>query len=87
MCRRWPRVGVVFWSFFVCAVFLFGFFGAAARGASDDKADAYTRQRARMVSNQLVRRGITDEQVIRAMGAVPRHLFVSKRLRKRATAC
>jgi protein-L-isoaspartate(D-aspartate) O-methyltransferase len=33
-------------------------------------------QRARMVEDQLVSRGITDERVLAAMRAVPRHLFV-----------
>ena len=74
----------MFWSVFLCAVLMFGIFGAAARGASEEKADAYERQRDRMVTHQLVRRGITDAHVIRAMRLVPRHLFVSKRFRRRA---
>ncbi|HEC23942.1 MAG TPA: protein-L-isoaspartate(D-aspartate) O-methyltransferase [Chloroflexi bacterium] len=34
-----------------------------------------------MVQEQLIRRGITDERVLKAMGTVPRHLFVPPRLR------
>src|SRR5665647_495801 len=33
-------------------------------------------RRVRMVDEQLVRRGIRDENVLAAMGSVPRHLFV-----------
>lgn len=41
------------------------------------------RQRARMV-RQLAARGITDQNVLAAMGSVPRHLFVQEALRARA---
>jgi len=44
----------------------------------------YTRLRERMVSNQLVSRGITDVRVLEAMRRVPRHLFVSRALRDQA---
>ena len=36
----------------------------------------YTRERARMVQAQIVARGISDPGTLRAMGRVPRHLFV-----------
>lgn len=39
-----------------------------------------------MVERQLRRRGISDERVLEAMGAVPRELFVSDRLAGRAYA-
>jgi protein-L-isoaspartate(D-aspartate) O-methyltransferase len=42
------------------------------------------RDRARMVDDQLARRGITDERVLTAMRRVPRHLFVDEALRDRA---
>jgi protein-L-isoaspartate(D-aspartate) O-methyltransferase len=45
---------------------------------------AFERERARMVDEQLVRRGITDERVLGAMRRVPRHLFVDEALRDRA---
>lgn len=44
----------------------------------------YERERARMVEEQLVRRGIGDERVLDAMRRVPRHLFVEEALRDRA---
>jgi protein-L-isoaspartate(D-aspartate) O-methyltransferase len=52
-----------------------------AGGAPNAAAD---RERARMVDEQLVRRGITDERVLAAMRRVPRHLFVDEALRDRA---
>jgi protein-L-isoaspartate(D-aspartate) O-methyltransferase len=42
--------------------------------------------RARMVERQLRRRGIDDERVLAAMGAVPREAFVPRDLRHRAYA-
>ena len=46
----------------------------------------FERQRQRMVERQLRRRGIGDERVLGAMGAVPRELFVPERVRGRAYA-
>lgn len=46
--------------------------------------DAYETARARMVEEQLVQRGVTDERVLSAMRRVPRHLFVEVPLRERA---
>jgi protein-L-isoaspartate(D-aspartate) O-methyltransferase len=45
---------------------------------------AFERDRARMVDDQLARRGIADERVLAAMRRVPRHLFVDEALRDRA---
>ena len=45
---------------------------------------AFERDRARMVDDQLARRGITDERVLAAMRRIPRHLFVDEALRDRA---
>ena len=42
------------------------------------------RERERMVEEQLVRRGVTDERVLAAMRRVPRHRFVQEALRDRA---
>jgi protein-L-isoaspartate(D-aspartate) O-methyltransferase len=42
------------------------------------------RQRAEMVERQLRQRGIRDERVLAAMGALPRHLFVPERQRPSA---
>jgi protein-L-isoaspartate(D-aspartate) O-methyltransferase len=38
----------------------------------------FVEARARMVAEQLERRGIADRRVLAAMGAVPRHLFVDR---------
>jgi len=46
--------------------------------------DAYEASRARMVEEQLVHRGVTDERVLAAMRRIPRHLFVEEPLRDRA---
>ncbi len=46
--------------------------------------DLYHKQRLRMVESQIRRRGIRDERVLKAMEAVPRHLFVDEALRDQA---
>jgi len=43
--------------------------------------EAFAQQREQMVIETIERRGITDEDVLRAMRAVPRHLFVPERER------
>ena len=43
-----------------------------ARGAGGSAAE----RRARMVEDQVARRGVSDRDVLAAMRAVPRHLFV-----------
>jgi len=46
----------------------------------------YQRLRESMVKNQIEARGINDPEVLRAMGTVPRHLFVSEALMDQAYA-
>lgn len=46
--------------------------------------DFFDEQRRAMVSRDLRGRGIKDERVLAAMGAIPRHLFVPERQRSRA---
>jgi protein-L-isoaspartate(D-aspartate) O-methyltransferase len=46
----------------------------------------FAEQRLRMVERQLRRRGIGDERVLEAIGAVPRERFVPERYRRRAYA-
>ncbi|HDL18021.1 MAG TPA: protein-L-isoaspartate(D-aspartate) O-methyltransferase [Bacteroidetes bacterium] len=46
--------------------------------------DLYSRQRDKMVEEQIVARGIKDEKVLTAMKKVPRHLFVPASGRERA---
>lgn len=50
----------------------------------EKEAQKYSRQREDMVRRQIERRGIDDENVLRAMRSVPRHLFVSEALRDQA---
>jgi protein-L-isoaspartate(D-aspartate) O-methyltransferase len=42
--------------------------------------DRYKKQRVRMVDSQIRSRNIKDERVLKAMGKVPRHLFVDEGL-------
>ncbi|VFQ44097.1 protein-L-isoaspartate(D-aspartate) O-methyltransferase [Desulfoluna butyratoxydans] len=44
----------------------------------------YARQREEMVKRQIAGRGISDPRVLKVMGEVPRHLFVSEALMDRA---
>jgi protein-L-isoaspartate(D-aspartate) O-methyltransferase len=50
----------------------------------DRARDAYETARARMVEEQLARRGVTDARVLAVMRRVPRHRFVEEALRERA---
>lgn len=55
--------------------------GETAAGDSTDQAteevqDRYVEQRERMVEEQIAERGVTDEEVLRAMRTVERHHFV-----------
>jgi len=52
-------------------------------GHSGDTA-SFMLSRDRMVSDQIEKRGITDPEVLKAMGTVKRHLFVPKIIRARA---
>jgi protein-L-isoaspartate(D-aspartate) O-methyltransferase len=46
--------------------------------------DAFAQARRRMVEEQIAARGVRDPGVLRAMGEVPRHLFVPDEARSRA---
>jgi protein-L-isoaspartate(D-aspartate) O-methyltransferase len=63
------------------------FLGALPTGnapaAEPDEAE-FAAMRERMVKDQIVRRGIRDSEVLRAMRAVPRHRFVTGRLMDQA---
>lgn len=43
-----------------------------------DEHPKFIRLRRRMVADQIVRRGVNDDRVIRALSVVPRHRFVSE---------
>ena len=51
---------------------------------NDPGFQEYEIARNRMVKEQIVRRGITDERVLASMRAVPRHLFVDQAFSPRA---
>ncbi|MHB8808503.1 MAG: protein-L-isoaspartate(D-aspartate) O-methyltransferase [Desulfobulbaceae bacterium] len=53
-------------------------------GGSSGKSDQFAQQRREMVELQLKARDIDDQAVLRAMAAVPRHLFVPDRLHSQA---
>jgi protein-L-isoaspartate(D-aspartate) O-methyltransferase len=48
--------------------------------------DAYTQQRQQMVEHDIRGRGVRDPAVLRLMGSVPRHLFVTASFRSQAYA-
>lgn len=50
----------------------------------ENQADIYKYSRNKMVKEQLINRGITDPQVLKAMSIVPRHLFVNEALQNTA---
>lgn len=50
----------------------------------DKNSIKYERRREEMVKRQIEARGVTDPQVLAAMGKVPRHLFVGEALRDQA---
>jgi hypothetical protein len=56
--------------------------GSSGQDAADRSAD----ERARMVERQLRQRGIADERVLAAMGAVPREAFVDPGMERLAYA-
>lgn len=45
---------------------------------------SFSEQRSRMIENQIIRRGIRNERVLKAMRDVPREIFVPEAFRERA---
>lgn len=62
--------------------------GASARGDAGrpDFTDERSTEREAMVRDQIARRGVTDDRVLRVMRDVPRHEFVPPSQRRRAYA-
>lgn len=54
------------------------------RGASEETPSKYSRERQRMVHEQIRLRGVADEKVLGAMASVPRHRFVPWALKRKA---
>ncbi|MBW2560942.1 MAG: protein-L-isoaspartate(D-aspartate) O-methyltransferase [Deltaproteobacteria bacterium] len=59
-------------------VFLLAAISAGSASAAEPDEVAFTAMRERMVKYQIARRGVEDRRVLRAMNAVPRHLFVPR---------
>lgn len=53
---------------------------------SEEEITAFQEERLRMVESQIIRRGVRDSQVLSAMRATPRHLFVAEGWRAEAYA-
>lgn len=68
---------ITYFSFILLLIFFTISIGASRK-------DLFTDPRERMVTTQIIARGIKDPRVIEAMRKVPRHLFVPKKIRGRA---
>ncbi len=62
---------------FILFVVSLSLFVARDYSTTDGEADTYTKERHQMVETQMERRGILNPEVLRIMGKVPRHEFVS----------
>jgi len=71
------KLVLIWW--FSLALLVAGLLPGACQGPPD-----YDEARRAMVARQLLGRGITDPQVLAAMGKVPRHLFVPPALASQA---
>lgn len=73
--RKWRRFCFIFFVSLICL------------GAEPEKREIgkeYEKRRAAMVQEQLVSRGIRDSRILKAMGKVPREIFLRPGLRFRA---
>lgn len=59
-------------------------FSCSGQSESKDKDAEYNRLRQVMVETQIVRRDVSDKNVLEAMRKVPRHLFVPEEFRDQA---
>ncbi len=67
----------------MAALLLGGLLGGGCPSPGGDP-DPTARAREAMVSSQIAARGVKDPRVLRAMGTIPRHLFVPEGLRSEA---
>jgi protein-L-isoaspartate(D-aspartate) O-methyltransferase len=63
---------------------LIGFAATLTAVGPSSSADAFTAERERMVREQIESRGVRNREVLQAMCAAPRHLFVPNRFRSEA---
>jgi len=69
----------------ILSFFLLGFSSSPVQEKNNSNDyDRFLKKRSAMVKDQLVKRGIKDEQVITAMSIIPRHLFVDDSLSDKA---
>jgi protein-L-isoaspartate(D-aspartate) O-methyltransferase len=61
-----------------------GFLAAGSNMSLHAQDDRFSFHRQSMVKEQIVRRGVDNPEVVRAMGEVPRHAFVPEYLRNQA---
>ena len=73
------------WALLLALVFSVALAGSLSAARADD-ADKFVKKRLQMVDNQIRDRGINDPEILRAMSAVPRHLFVPDYLGRQAYA-
>jgi protein-L-isoaspartate(D-aspartate) O-methyltransferase len=70
--------------FLLVVLWLTGLFAGPAAPAGGKNDDPYRPARTEMVAEQIRARGISDQRVLDAMTAVPRHRFVPDGLRRKA---
>jgi len=69
----------------ILSLFLFGLSSSPELINNNSKdSDMFLKLRSDMVRDQLAKRGIKDDLVLKAMGKIPRHLFVAKSLSGKA---
>ncbi|RKX21158.1 MAG: protein-L-isoaspartate O-methyltransferase [Candidatus Zixiibacteriota bacterium] len=74
-----------FFFLLIYVITMFAFFSCSGQSETDFNDDnKYKSLRQRMVETQIIRRNITDKNVLEAMRTVPRHLFVARRYRSEA---
>jgi protein-L-isoaspartate(D-aspartate) O-methyltransferase len=68
---------------FLGFIFFFSVSGIS-RVECGEEIDDYRRLREHMVAQQIKERGVVDQNVLEAMGKIPRHMFVPESLRSQA---
>ncbi len=70
--------GIVLWIIFNSMI------GFSQNLPAPDSGDVYKKNRLQMVETQIVRRGVKDQNVLKALREVPRHLFVPENMKNYA---
>lgn len=77
------EIGLIGW-YLGCVAVLMLTGAAGIAGALSESSERFEQQRLQMVAGQIKERGVDDPATLRAMGKVPRHLFVPDYLQRRA---